>query len=116
MSNNLGRLREGLLRNGNIKHKMKVESGVSLMANFIFRWYHYEPFSSKTNKIGQMIFFTPFLNIFNDYIVSPLYISIACQSTWSNLGSLEFFKRWESLQNYFLNCNKYYHNHTLSFK
>jgi hypothetical protein len=64
MSKNLGRLREGLLRNGNIKHKMKVESGVSLMAKNILRWYHYEQFSSKTNKIGQMIFFTPSLKYF----------------------------------------------------
>lgn len=53
MSKNLGRLREALLRNGNIKHKMKVESGVSLMAKVSLGGITMNHFKVKLTKLAK---------------------------------------------------------------
>jgi hypothetical protein len=53
MSKNLGRLKEGLLRNGNIKHKMKVESGVSLMAKISLGGITMNHFKVKLIKLAK---------------------------------------------------------------
>jgi hypothetical protein len=50
---NLGRLREGFLRNGNINHKMKVESDVSLMAKVSLGGITMNHFKVKLIKLAK---------------------------------------------------------------